>query len=270
METLISSSLYTFMAAVIGVLLIMGLIAIVQYIVGRDKTYFFWALYLLSNTFFFFAEANRVFELHLIPIQKSNNDALPWTIPTQYLVQAAYILFINSFLEIRKFQPSIYKFTKLILGFNILGFLFGLVAVLTYEKWFLCVKADAFLIITNLLLLVLIIKILQAHVPQKRLILIGSLGVLFTATISVLLEVFEIIPTMFIFIPIVCFGVGTIFELMLFSMALSNRNRLTQLEILRLQEQYTTKLELDLAERVAFIQQQNKELEEQRIINLTT
>jgi LytS/YehU family sensor histidine kinase len=64
--------------------------------------------------------------------------------------------------------------------------------------------------------------------------------------------------------------VGSVWELACFSLALSQRSRLIQLENQQLQKNYTSRLELELSQRLDVIQTQDKLLEEQRINTLTT
>jgi sensor histidine kinase YesM len=72
----------------------------------------------------------------------------------------------------------------------------------------------------------------------------------------------------FFFDPVVLFSIGVLFELVCFSLALSQRTRLIQLENQRLQQDYTRQLEQDLAARLTTIQTQNQLLEEERLQRL--
>ena len=91
--------------------------------------------------------------------------------------------------------------------------------------------------------------------------MVGSIGVLLAATISVFLEIFGLADKFgFWFIPIVCYGLGTVWELALFSLALSQRTKRIQLEAQQMQKNYTSKLELELSQRLDVIQAQDLSL----------
>ncbi len=265
-----NTQLFGFLCLIIGVCFFMGIFALVQSIYNKDATYGFWSIYLLVNAFFFFAELDHLYCLSIIPKIKVDAYHRPWTVPIQFLVSMAYVLFLNSFLKINEHNSKIFLYMKWSIAFMFMGFVFALFSVYNYEL-FLTDYADMLVLATNFLILILIIKIVRAKIPQRKLILIGTFGVLMAASIAACLEVFDL-KNMAIFwsIPIVCYAIGSIWELALFSLALSERTKLIQLENQTLQKNYTKQLETELAERVNIIQTQNKLLEEQRIIALTS
>jgi Histidine kinase/7TM diverse intracellular signalling len=264
--------LFAYICLVIGMFLFTGIIAAVQSIYSKDRTYGYWAIYLFINGLFFAAELNRAFSFWFFNISKynPNNIALPWPTAIQFLVSIAYLFFINSFLEIKALNTKIYKFIKLSTVIMVFGFCFALFAVIFYQFGF-TIYADMFLVLTNLLILVTVIMVMRSDIPQKNMLMLGSLGVLLAATISVFVEIMDSKEKVsFWLIPIVCYGLGAIWELACFSLALSQRSRLIQLENQQLQKNYTSRLELELSQRLDVIQAQDKLLEEQRINTLTT
>jgi len=266
----LNARLFGFLCMIIGLCFFTGLFSFVQSLYSKDMTYAYWTLYLWANTYFFFAESDRTFGLKIIPFVKSDGLPLPWTIPGQYMVQIAYLLFVNSFLEIKSYQPKIYQFVRFSILVMAAGLIFAVFAVSNYNLH-LTDYADMVILPTNLLILILVVRIIKADIPQSKLLMIGTSGVLAAATFAGLEEIFEWKDIgIFWLIPIVAFGIGAVFELTFFSLALSQRMRLIQLENQQLQKNYTQQLEKDLEERVGIIQIQNKQLEEQRIISLTS
>jgi sensor histidine kinase YesM len=266
------TKLFGFVCMIIGLFFFTGIIALFQSFFTKDRTYGFWAMYLFINALFFAAELNRAFGFGFMNISKFNrdNDPLPWPTAIQFGVSILYLMFISSFLEIKQQSQRIYNFIRIAVKAMLAGFALALFAVVAYD-YELTIYADMFLVVTNLLILLTVIYIIRSEIPQKNMLMIGSIGVLLAATISVVVEITEIQDKVgFWLIPIVCYGLGSVWELACFSLALSQRSRLIQLENQQLQNNYTSRLELELSQRLDVIQTQDKLLEEQRINTLTT
>jgi sensor histidine kinase YesM len=266
------TKLFAFVCMVIGLFFFTGLIASFQNFFTKDRIYLYWAMYLFINALFFAAELNRAFGFGFLNIAKYNkdNNALPWPTVIQFGVSILYLMFISSFLEIKQQNQKIYNFIRIAIKVMLAGLFFALFAVIVYDK-FLTIYADMFLVVTNLLILLTVIFIIRSKIPQKSMLMIGSIGVLLAATISVVVEITnKQNEVAFWLIPIVCYGFGSVWELACFSLALSQRSRLIQLENQQLQKNYTSRLELELSQRLDVIQTQDKLLEEQRINTLTT
>jgi sensor histidine kinase YesM len=265
-----NTRLYGFLCMIIGLCFFMGIFAFVQCVYSKDATYGFWSLYLLTNTLFFFAELDRSFALGIFKYIMNDDGIRPWTIPVQYLVQINYLLFLNSFLKIKQNNSIIYLYIKVTIVLMFSAFVFAFVTVFNHDLG-LTDYADMLIIPTNFLILIIAVKVLHTAIPQTKLILIGTFGVLLAATLAGISEIFELKNNLnFWLIPIICYAFGAVWELSWFSLALSERTRLIQLENQTLQKNYTKQLETELAERVNIIQTQNKLLEEQRIISLTS
>ena len=266
------TKLFAFVCMTIGLFFFTGIIALFQGFFTKDRTYGFWAMYLFINALFFAAELNRAFGFGFMNISKFNrdNDPLPWPTAIQFVVSIMYLMFISSFLEIKQQSKKIYNFIRTAIKIMLVGLVFSLIAVMVYDTN-LTIYADMFLVVTNLLILLTVIYIIRSEIPQKNMLMIGSIGVLLAATISVVVEITEVQDKVgFWLIPIVCYGLGSVWELACFSLALSQRSRLIQLENQQLQKNYTSRLELELSQRLDVIQSQDKLLEEQRINSLTT
>jgi len=255
---------YSYLCLIMGLCLFLGLMAFIQAIYSKDTTYFFWALYLWSNFIVFFTALDYTFEMALISSARH-----PWTIVSQYVVQIFYLLFLNSFLEIRKHNPKIFRLL-LLLELVIFSATFFAVFAVSQANADLRQYADAFTFVTAILTLMLFVRIVKSGIPQTNLLVIGSFGALLAGFEAAIFDQFELSHYgIFWLDPFIFFSLGVIFELIFFSLALSQRTRLIQLENQQLQKNYTKQLEKDLAVRVATIQNQNSLLEEQRIAHLT-
>lgn len=266
------TKLFGFISMVFGLFLFTGIIAAFQSIFIKDKTYFYWAIYLFANSLFFLAELNRVFALWIVPSLEDPaiTWAIPWPSAIQFLVSITYLLFLNSFLEIHKQNPRIFRIINI--SIILMSVFFSLSVYFIFpHKAGQSIYADILLVPSNLMILATVILIIKSPIPQKNLIMAGSVGVLVAASISIILELTEMANKFgFWFIPIVCYGLGAVWELALFSLALSQRTKLIQHEAQLMQKNYTYKLEQELSQRLELIQTKDRLLEEQRINTLTT
>ena len=255
---------YSYLCLVMGLCLFLGLMAFTQSIYNKDPTYFFWALYLWSNFIVFFTALDYTFEMALISTARH-----PWTIVSQYVVQIFYLLFLNSFLEIRKHSPKTYKLLLLLVLFVLTATAFSIYAVSSANADLRQI-ADACTFITALFTLLLFIRIVRSGIPQTKMLVIGSFGALFAGMEAAVFDQLELSHYgIFWLDPFIFFSLGVMFELIFFSLALSQRTRRIQLENQLLQKNYTKQLEMDLAIRLDTIQTQNSLLEGQRIARLT-
>ncbi len=255
---------YSYLCLVIGLCLFLGLMAFTQAIYNRDTTYFFWALYLWSNFIVFFTALDYTFEMGLI-----SSPRHPWTIVSQYIIQVFYLLFLSSFLEIRKYNARIYRMLLALVVLVLIAIIFAIYAVSQADAG-LREYADRFTLVTAMLILALFIWIVRTAIPQTNLLVIGSFGALFAGIEAAVFDQFDLsYYGIFWLDPFVFFSLGVLFELIFFSLALSQRTRLIQIENQQLQRNYTKQLEQDLATRVETIQHQNSLLEEQRVLQLT-
>ena len=255
-----------YLCAIMGLCLFLGLFALVQGAYSRDATYGFWGFYLWSNFALFFTAFEFTNRLALFgPV------SLPWSSAVQYVVQLAYLLFIGSFLAIKQNHPATHRLTRWFAGLLIVGLLYAIWAVWAIQ-WLRHVVdyADGFTFITDLLLLLLFVRIVKSGIPQTRLLIIGSSGVLLSAVVASVVDLFSLTQIGgYTLDPVVIFSAGVLFELTLFSLALSQRTRLVQVENQRLQRDYTRQLERDLSERVSLIQEQSRLIDDERLQRLT-
>ena len=255
-----------YLCAIMGLCLFLGLFALVQGAYSRDATYGFWGFYLWANFALFFTAFEFTNRLALFgPVSR------PWSSAVQYVVQLAYLLFISSFLAIRQNHPATHRLIQWFAGLLVIGLLYAGWAVWA-GQWLRRVVdyADGFTFITDLMLLLLFVRIVKSGIPQTRLLIIGSSGVLLSAMVAGVVDLFSLTQIDgHTLDPVVIFSVGVLFELTLFSLALSQRTRLVQVENQRLQRDYTRQLEQDLSERVRIIQEQSRLIDDERLQRLT-
>lgn len=255
---------FGFRAMVMGLCFFLGLFAFVQGIYTKDTTYGFWGLYLWANFIFFFTSLDYLFKLGII-----SEITKPWMIVSQYVIQIAYLLFINSFLNIKKYDLPTLKALRFAILVMTAGLFFSFTA-LFIDNGKMLTYSEQFTFVTDFVILLLFIRIVRVGIPQTRLLIIGSLGVLTMAITAAIVDQFELLQfDIFWLNPVIIFSLGVCFELVFFSLALSKRTYQIKLENQQLQQNYTRKIELDLAERIELIQQQNHLLEEQRVQHLT-
>ncbi len=255
---------FGYLCMVLGLCLFMGLFAFVQGVYFRDATYRYWAYYLWSNFLLFFAALDFNFRLNLIdPLRR------PWTSVAQYSVQIMYLLFLGSFLNIGQQHRPTHRLIRWLIWILTAGMVFAWFAVQIGPRH-LANLADAFTFVTYLLILLLFIRFTRLGIPQTRLLIIGSMGALLSAVTAAVIDQLNLthIGTLWLD-PVVCFSVGVLFELVFFSLALSQRTHQVQAENQRLQRDYTRQLEQDLSVRVGIIQEQSRLIEDERLQRLT-
>lgn len=255
---------FGFRAMIIGLCFFLGLFAFVQSVYSRDKTYAYWGLYLWCNFAYFLTGLDRHFNVGIL-----NQTGKPWSIAAQFPVQMAYLLFINSFLMVRRYDRRTFQILRAAILIMACGFV-----VAIYAIWVgngpLRTVIEAFTFITDLAILLIFIRIVKKGVPQTRLLMVGSLGILTAAIVAALVDQLDLMQfDVFWFYPVTIFSLGVCFELVFFSLALSERTEQIKVENQQLQADYTKKLEADLVERLQLIKNKDILLEDQRIQHLT-
>ncbi len=255
---------FGYLCMVLGLCLFMGLFAFVQGVYYRDATYRYWACYLWSNFLLFFAALDFSFALNLIDTLRR-----PWTSVVQYPVQITYLLFLGSFLNIGQQHAPTHRLIRGLIWVLTAGMVLAGFAVLTMPRWVVDL-ADAFTFVTYLLILLIFIRFTQLGIPQTRLLIIGSMGALLSAVTAAVIDQLNLTHIGPVWLdPIVCFSVGVLFELVFFSLVLSQRTQQIQAENQQLHRDYTRQLEHDLLERVTIIREQSRLIEDERLQRLT-
>jgi len=255
---------FGFRTMIMGLCFLLGLFAFIQSLYGKDRTYAYWGLYLWSNFAYFFTGLDRHFNLGIL-----SESGKPWIIVSQFPIQMSYLLFISSFLMISKYDRRIFRAIQITILALFCGFILSFYAVWNNNSD-LRNLTEEFTFATDFVILLIFVTIVKKGVPQTRLLMIGSIGILTAAIIAAMIDQFDLMQfDVFWFYPVNIFSLGVCFELVFFTLALSERTEKIKIENQQLQANYTRKLEADLAERVRLIQSQSHLLEEQRVQNLT-
>lgn len=272
-ETVIAENLFNFFftTLIIGLCAFLGLIALVQGIYSNARDYKLWSLYLFSNALFFFAGLDYNFKMDII------TGALrlgwlefrrPWGIPAQYIVVIAYLSFIMSFLKLRLHDYALHKvitYLQITLG------IITIVAFWSVTYYLHTIYLDVFIFLIVLVLFGIFVRISNKDIPQKGLLMIGSIGVLICGLIATTIDQLSLSdPNSFFLNPFNIYSIGVIFELVFFSLALSQRTIQIEIENQNLQKKYSQELELEIATRTKEIEEKTKQLEEERLHKITS
>lgn len=265
---------FFYTSLIIGLCLFLGLISFFQGMYSKSKDYKLWSLYLFSNALFFFAGLDYNFRMNIItgalqlewyPIRR------PWAIPAQYIVVISYLSFVMSFLKLRSYDLPLYKMVSWLQVFLGITATASFWSVQNYRYTF---YFDAFIFFIVTALFGIFIRISNKDIPQKGLLMIGSIGVLITGTIATIIDQFNLMtahPVLFpTFHPFNIYSVGVIFELIFFSLALSQRTIQIQIENQELQKKYSEELEEEIEARTREIEEKTKQLEEERLNKITS
>jgi sensor histidine kinase YesM len=256
---------FGYRAMVMGLCFFLGLFAIVQSVYNKDRTYGYWGLYLWATFTYFLFGLDHQFKFSLV-----SDLNKPWMIVAQFPIQITYLLFLNAYLKIARFDLTTFRLIVGAVVIMAVGMIFCFYSIYEYNGDYINLS-ESFTLFNDLLILIIFIQIVRKKVPQTRLLLIGSMGVLISAVIAAIIGQARLMQfNLFWMDPVNIFSLGVTFELIFFSLALSERTQQIKRENQQLQENYTKKLEAELAERVEVIQKQNALLEEQRVQKITS
>jgi sensor histidine kinase YesM len=257
------------MGILAGCLLFMSLYALYYYFIGRDKTFLYYALYVSSCFLQAFHSIDSRFGIGwLYPYLPASGLPL-----SPALTFAFYLLFIRQILKPDLQHPVMKKILGAIL---IILLLQQLIITLEFFLGKLLFESSVYYtymlvpsLVTILLLLVLIAK---SRNQVKNYLLTGSLSLILLCLVPLVTNfyVHNLPPRIEIFVNMVAFWVflGLTIECFCFALALAYRSRLTELERNRLQQNYTSQVEQELAVRTREIEEKNRELEAGRIRQL--
>ena len=94
---------------ILGICLFLSLFAAVQAVYARDAIYGYWSLYLVATFSFFLLIADLGFNLQLI-----GPTVAALMIPSQYLIQMSYLLFLGAFLKLDQYIPRLHRLIRLV------------------------------------------------------------------------------------------------------------------------------------------------------------
>lgn len=271
-----------FFSAVLGCLLFMSLFTGAQYLLSRDGPYAWYAAYLTGTLLWLWRVADMWFDL--VPPIPNPRLFFELTFVLGYGLQIAYMCFLSSLLEVPQYQPWLWHWLRRFLIF--IGILMLIAGVEVFQRGFRQDRYPFFAIasVVNYVgLLVLLILMLRSRHPLRQYAVAGSLLILTGIIIAAYLIGSGFTASASLTqIPTTYFALGTLLEILCFSLALGRRHQLIkeekiqtqqqlieQLEeIQRLQHSHTLELQRQLAQRETEVLTKANELEEQRVSQL--
>ncbi len=254
---------YFFLGIYYGILIIMALYNILVYFTGREKVYLYYVLYVLSSAVLTMTDDGIGFQF-LWPEFPSLSRPIGYTI-APIVLMVVFILYSSSFLNLKTHFYSLWKIIYSITGAYLLYFIISIlfvgealpilytipfiatfvIACISFRKGY---KASRFFIIgyTFILISIVLIQLRAQHIIEGNFFTVYSLNI------------------------------GLVFEVVIFSFALSDRIKYIKkeqtiaqqiiIETLNinkdLQEKVNRELEEKVIERTIELSSKNKELEE--------
>ncbi|MCY7356668.1 MAG: histidine kinase [Rudanella sp.] len=264
-----------FYVGLIACLVFMGLFAMAQYVTNRDLIYAWYSLYVLATCFYFLRLPETFFQLDWwLPNHPLLRLAL---LPiVQYIALFFYTLFFGTLLELSRYQPRLWRWYRYQL--MVLAAL-SVLAMAIYLIWGGSTLLSVYFSRSSGVVVMLLVGSelqLAALALRGRHLLrgyafTGLVSMISGAVLMFLLNRFDIPRTnVFLLMPSLFLGSGTLLEVLCFSLALGRRTRLIEIEKKQIQQRYAHDLEAQLAQRTQEIEQQSRLLEAQHIRLLET
>lgn len=115
---------YLFLGLIYGILFLMAVYNLLLYFSIKDRTYVYYVLYILSAAFFISRKDGLAFQFlwpHF-PMMNEYHHSL-----SLFLLLTTFLLYTNSFIDIKSSHPKIYLVNNIILFINFLHFVFTLI-----------------------------------------------------------------------------------------------------------------------------------------------
>jgi signal transduction histidine kinase len=256
-----------------GILWVMIVYNIFFAILGRDKTYLYYALYMISISIYFFNIVGY-FEKLIFP----ENPELTFYIAL--IMQVAiifYLLFIRKFLNLKKILPKWDRMIDYLIIASVVLLSIKSIYFLSFHRYGIFMYISQIAVILGALLTIgLIVALYRSKSILARYFMFGSIalgaGLAVSSFMSFSPEAFS--PAYFSSIQL-----GIVFEILFFSIGLSYKmseterdKNLTHQELIKqlkekelLQKNYTSELEREVDDRTHEILEKKKELEKQTV-----
>ncbi|WP_198174760.1 sensor histidine kinase [Spirosoma arboris] len=214
---------FGYCCSIIGICLFLSIFAGIQGTYSRDVTYGYWSLYLAVTGFFFVLLLDLGFNLQVVgPTVAALYE------PMKYLIELTYLLFLLSFLKLNQYTPRLNRLIlvmvwclPIVFGLNFWGILTHTIPVINFFS--------IVFILSQILILFIFVVISRAKVPNRHLVITGSLGLIVMAGVATGLNKAELTDFDYFWTdPSVWFSLGVVFELIFFNLALSQRGRLAE------------------------------------------
>ncbi len=234
---------FAFLWLLMGVCLFLSIFTFSQFIFFKNKTSLWWGIYLTINGIFFLMVSDIVLNVPIIPI--SVYDLFVFF---EYLIIISYLLFFNSFLNLKQHNLKLYKAIRYMIGFVSIISLVGICLVFS-QPAIGYVFYDYAFYVTQVLFYGLFIVTALTNIPNKTLLLIGSMVLAVFALYAVIMSQLGKADASTLWqTPTLIYGMGFFVELIFVSLALNKRNRKIEVEkqLLEKEKQFETQRLADL------------------------
>ncbi|HLF35622.1 MAG TPA: sensor histidine kinase [Cyclobacteriaceae bacterium] len=254
-----------------GVLWVMIVYNIFFAVIGRDKTYLYYALYMISISIYFLNILGILKEF-LFPNQP---HLIAYVTLVMQVAIILYMLFVRNFLNLRKILPVWNRIVDYLIIASVILLVIKTSYYIIYQRFGIFrYISQVETILGAMLTIALILALYRSKSILARYFLLGSIalgtGLAVSAMMSFTSQVFS--PAYFS-----SFQIGIVFEILFFSIGLSYKmsetekeKNITHQELIRqlkenesLQQNYTRELEREVSDRTHEILEQKKELENQ-------
>ncbi|WP_461053067.1 histidine kinase [Spirosoma arcticum] len=264
-----------FYVGLIACLVFMGLFAMAQYVTNQDVIYAWYSLYVLAVCFHFLRVPEAFFQLDWwLPNHPLLRMAL---LPiVQYIALFFYTLFFGTLLELSRYQPRLwrwYRYQLIVLA------ALSVLAMVIYLIWgggtLLSIYFSRSSGIVVMLLVGNELRLAALALRGRHLLqgyaFAGLVLMVSGGTLMFLLNRFDVPRTnIFLQMPSLFFGSGTLLEVLCFSLALGRRTHLIEIEKKQIQQRYAHDLEAQLAQRTQEVLAKSRLLEARHIRQLET
>lgn len=258
----------------------MSLFTVVQYLLNRDTSYGWYAVYLTITSIWMWQAISMWFTV--MPRTPDPTVFFTFLLILDYGTMVSYPRFLSYLLEVPQQQPRLERWLRYFFGYLAIAILASLAELFIWHSLYVYEFTG---LINYGGLVMLILGMLRNKHPLKRYALVASLLVLGGALISGFVYVNHIGPEMTVQLrrmPLFYVAVSTLLEILCFSLALGQRFYLNKEEKFqaqqqliqqleenqRLQQTHTVELERQLVQRETEVLTKAHQLEEQRISQL--
>lgn len=251
-----------------GVAIVLALINFIYYFIHKEKAYLQYTIYIITIIYF---EASRYGVVDYTPLIRY--PILYFSLENVFLILIVvyYLLFLKSFINTRERYPRWNKIANWLIVACLIGLAINLYFIIVPRQPLTAIDIrNYFLLLTLPVAAVFFVNLAIRGNKTDKIFLLGSIVLVSTAMISLLLDLFAKNNPY----PDLIFQVGVIVELAIFSIGLGMKSRLSEKdkqeaqqnligqlkENERLQVSINQELERQVQERTKEIQAQNEEL----------
>lgn len=273
-----TTAVLIFFSAALGAMLFMSLFTFAQFLLNRDASYGWYAAYMTATSLWLWQAISSLFDV--IPRLSDQAIWLSFMVVLGYGMMVSYVRFISCLFEVSQKHPHLARWFRFFLGYLAVSRLASLVGLLIWNSSLVYTVSG---LVSYIWMLISMVQLLRLRHPLMRYVLTGTTLLVSSAIIALFLNFSNSESTdELIRMPLFYVAIGTLLEILCFSLALGRRFQLNKDETIRTQQQLIGQLEANrqlqqthsleltrtLAQREAEVLTKAHELEEQRISQL--